>query len=596
MKLLLRYGWGVVMTVIAFVLTAGINSEYMRRLEGLALFIPGKHAFADSFLTPGGPLEWCCRFLNQFLYYPWVGATLLVLILAAIFFVSVRLFNLRGWLTPLALIIPALFLLQTLIPGYSIFLIKSQGWVFTNPLGLLISLLCAWLYKSLGNPVSRGCLAVLTAGIGFPLFGFYATLAQLLYIGAELRGRRNWIVMAVTVAVAVAAPFAYYQFFPGETMSASLWLYPTPRFLPELMGLATPTFVAAGVAVLLILAAPKKVVEKPKLLWVIAMQTIGAACVAAVIFGSYSEENFTLALKMDEALNNRDYEQVVELAENQEGTPSRLVGLDTQVALARLGQLGNRMYQFPCAVNEYNTGRPDLAMRQTSGRALNWRFGRVNDAYRWCMEDVVEFGPTAEYYLQMAKCALINGEYNLARRYLVPLSRTLFHKEEANKYLAYCDNPALADKDPEFAEIRPLMQFNNHIGGDGGLVEAYIMRSLAMMDPGSPQLTELSVMYNLALKDIQRFWPRLFRYLNQTGGKMPVHMQEAAILFSELEHQVDWHQLPVSPEVAKRFDAFMDKARANAGMSNDYNLSSFAPQFGNTYWYYYFFLNDIKTN
>ncbi|MDE6120959.1 MAG: hypothetical protein K2F63_04140, partial [Muribaculaceae bacterium] len=215
------------------------------------------------------------------------------------------------------------------------------------------------------------------------------------------------------------------------------------------------------------------------------------------------------------------------------------------------------------------------------------------DCYRWCMEDMVEYGPKVEYLKYMSRCAILNGEYPLARRYLRMLSRTLYHKDWARKYMAMTYDPALAEKDPELAYVRKLNAFNNHIGGDGSLIETYISTNLAALEGGPPELVEMSLQFNLVRKDINGFWPRFILYA-RTHERLPVHYQEAALLFSALEHKVDCSQFRIDPEVAREFNLFMEMAQKNAHLSEEHNRHVFGP-FGKTYWYYYFFTKGLKT-
>ena len=57
------------------------------------------------------------------------------------------------------------------------------------------------------------------------------------------------------------------------------------------------------------------------------------------------------------------------------------------------------------------------------------------------MEDGVTFGWKAEYLKFMARTALINGEPQLATKYLNMLKQTLFHKKWAEKYAVYAAHP-----------------------------------------------------------------------------------------------------------------------------------------------------------
>ena len=121
----------------------------------------------------------------------------------------------------------------------------------------------------------------------------------------------------------------------------------------------------------------------------------------------------------------------------------------THLALNRLGWAGDSLFTFCFADEPHESTRPEFVMRQFISRDILMRLGRVNDAYRWCMEDMVEYGPKAEYLKTMAICALLNGEYALARKYLRPLQKTLFYSDMASRYMEYADNPGLIEQDGE---------------------------------------------------------------------------------------------------------------------------------------------------
>ena len=122
-------------------------------------------------------------------------------------------------------------------------------------------------------------------------------------------------------------------------------------------------------------------------------------------------------------------------------------------------------------------------------------------------------------------------------------------------------------------------------------------RSLAEIQAlagGPPALVELSLQFNMKQKDIAEFWPRFMLYA-RTHDRLPVHYQEAALLFSALENEVDWHRFAIDPEIAERFERFMTMARQNSNYSEEYNRKAFHKDFSDTYWFYYFFINDLKT-
>ena len=91
-----------------------------------------------------------------------------------------------------------------------------------------------------------------------------------------------------------------------------------------------------------------------------------------------------------------------------------------------------------------------------SGRPFLYQTGEINDCYHWCMEDLIEYGMRISYLQYMVKCAILNKEYNLARKYNTLISETLFYKDWARKYQTYIDRPRLAGNDEEMKAILHL--------------------------------------------------------------------------------------------------------------------------------------------
>jgi hypothetical protein len=97
------------------------------------------------------------------------------------------------------------------------------------------------------------------------------------------------------------------------------------------------------------------------------------------------------------------------------------------------------------------------------------------------------------------------------------------------------------------------------------------------------------------MKDIQTFWPRFFKYAELMKGKhIPVHFQEAAYLYGNLEHQVDISHMPFDEAVPRTFQAFMAKAQQYGNLGEDWLRENLYNEFGHTFYYEYFLMRDQK--
>lgn len=585
---------------LAFYLTAMHNANYLRKVEDLSLFLPTFLFLKDCMQLPGGGLTWCGTFLTQFFYYPYLGAGLFIFLLLTLQSLIRSAFRIPDRYFPLSFIPSILLLLSLLQLGYVVYVLKSPGYAFSNLLGLLFVAGAFRIYRTLDWWGMRGSFTILFIVIGYPLLGFYALLAASLFLIDECtqqRLHRITLSLLITVCI-VLIPFFYYRFVYTQLMSDSLYTSVLPRFYPsEIFVLGMPFLILFTVIILFAFCTHR---WKEQAIFVCTKRSLAAVVVFVVALTSikyleFNDENFRITINMDRAIMDNDWQKAIDYASAQEGEPTRLVVLNTDMALYKSGQAGDRMFKFKINGVPYKIIRSAPAMRSTGAKALYFQYGKINYCYRWCMEDKVEYGMKVEYLKYMVKCALLNEEFALAQKYNSTLAQTLFHKNWAAKYQRYIDHPELMAEDAEFKSIKPLMAYNNVLEGDGGLLEAYLISQIAYMEGGPPELVELSLQCNLIQKDIQRFWPRFILYA-RTHKRLPVHYQEAAILYSYLENKVDYRQFNVTKEVTDRFNKFISLSEQMAGVSDEKLKETFKPYFNDTFWYYYFFVKGLKTS
>ena len=220
----------------------------------------------------------------------------------------------------------------------------------------------------------------------------------------------------------------------------------------------------------------------------------------------------------------------------------------------------------------------------------------MNYSYRWCMEDCVMYGWRAEYLKLMAKNSIANGDYEVARKYLDMLGNTLFHKDWAEKYKTFLGQPDRVRESSEFGPIVRLLPPEDQLNSDMNVIEMYLLRTFANAMSDDPLYQEQTLIAALQMKDIGLFWPRFFQYATLHNGEhMPRHYQEAAYLYGHLEHQVDISRMPFDQEVKDSYQRFMEFTQQCAGMTEAQMAEAFRPQFGGTFYYFYFLVNGLHT-
>ncbi len=335
----------------------------------------------------------------------------------------------------------------------------------------------------------------------------------------------------------------------------------------------------------------KKSVIKHPMGWFALCMTVMVVAGGYAYNHTFKDYNYRSILRMKQSVEHNDWQSVLDIARQQKPDvpPTRIQVCYTRLALYKLGLSGNNLFYYPDGDSNYATDIPNQYLRLIAGPQLYYHLGKSNYAYRWCMEDLVEYGLRPQYLSYMLRAALINDEQALADKYARQLNaHPFYHVDTAHAFEA------------ERKEIEPLRQYNNILDGDGGHVEAYLLQSYATMQGGTRQMVTLSLDCTLILKDIADFWPLFVKMLPvwkyENADRIPRHYQEAALLFAYLQGNIDLSGVAIDSDVQKGFEALIAEATANSQYGDDFNARRLRPAYGHTYWYYYFFVNNLKTN
>lgn len=553
---------------------------------------------ADMMSMPCGFVGYIASMMQSCFAMPWLGALLLTLLLVALAESMRRVFKVSAAWSGLCLVPSFMLILNYTEVGYMLWLVKTPALAFTMPLGMLISIgltATAMVFHKLWIKL---VLIVLYATVGYWLFGLFGLLACLfvvLPIIAEAIRTRQWKHLSIILGIlllALVLPRVMY----GQGLFAmrvqDIYVAGLPDYIwnDAERYLYYPALVAIAFCLLLstTLFTQKNIV-------CLIVSLIGMIVAAICLFNyTYRDSNFFDTLEQKQALEQGDYERVLDIARTAETPPTRIQVMLTREALWQTGQAGDKMFAYPDGDTPFNSPRQFQYMRLLCGRLFYYLEGKVNYAYRWCMEDMVEYGRRPDYLCYMVKCALINGEWKLADKYLDALDHTLWYKDFATKYRTYVTDHSLVSKDKEMATIKPLLRYNDVLDGDGGMIELFILNSYAYSTGGSREIVERALMNSLIIKNLDNFWYRFMALLPGWNGQIPVHFQEAALMVAQLQGGVDTSKLPIDNAIRERFAQLVEKSGQNGdNASNAYLLK---PEFGDTYWYYYFFVEGLKTN
>ena len=594
---------GLAFATVVWVLLNVFEHEYLFRVQELSLWLPTKVYFDERMLVPGGLMSYIANFLMQFFYYPMLGSLIYVALLLVVQWLTMVVFRIPARHALLTLIPSVLILCCSMVAGYWIFLIKTQGYFYSMLVGFLFTLSAMRLYQVVKG-WWRYLIIIGVAAVGYPCFGFYALLALMgialwaLRRGVEGRG----VAALICVAAVVATPILYYGVYE-QTRFAAMFTIGMPAFEFSKRDLFTwIPYILLYLFPLVMVFIPLGEKGEAKSASLLLGMGLGEASllIALLLVFWFRDPNFRAEIKMNHYMERLEWRKALDVAKAQKQTPTRLIVLNRNLSLLKLGKAGDEMFHYLDGGEEQKSPL-QIRLMQVGGKMLYYHYGRMNFCYRWCLEDAVEYGWKIDYLKYMVRTSLISGEPELAKKYIRTLKKTLFYRGWAEKYERMADNPSLITKDREMASILPLYQYEDQLDGDNSLVEIYLLNYFAhnYSEFTTPMFDEAALMCALTLKDIPTFWTCFFRYANSHhASRMPIHYQEAALLYGNLEKSVDISKMPFDKMVDARFKDFMRFAQKHAveNVERDPEAKKlFYDRYGNTFWYFYFFIRDVKS-
>lgn len=440
------------------------NAVFLRWMDDMSIYDPSTSNIEWLLHYPGGVLQLAGAFLSQFMYHPWVGSMILMALWGVLTALAIKAFRLRGNSSILALGIPMALLASILIVDETWLTIPSQGYLFSQTLGATITLTLLLLYRAASSFALRCIIAAITL-LGFPFFGYYALLAWLLEAIAECAGGNRgerWHACAAAAAggtAAVILPLIYHTYWTGTWAERkTIYLKGLPDLIPsgDDLPLWMPLIVMSALMLLLSLLSAFPTIRESRSRTTLLSFTgiLGTMCIWCFSCSSKPEQWRAFVL-MQHYMQRNEWGRIISIMNNIKEEPSREMILVANLAANMLGHDG---MPVPAEKNGNGNGgsfRKNSTYTSTALLTvpLSYYIGRPNLSYRWAMEHCVKFGKRAYFIKYMTKCALVNGEYGLAKKYNDMLRRTIFHKEWAERTARFIDNPELMKEDPEFASI-----------------------------------------------------------------------------------------------------------------------------------------------
>ncbi len=368
---------------------------------------------------PGGVSDLLGRFCTQFFLYAWVGAVIIALLLSAIQLLTLRLVN-GQW---------------SMANGQ-----WSYGLSFV-PSFLL------WLFLLDENAL---------------LGGVWAVLLTLLAIWGYVMVPSGWV---RRILILVTFPILYWIALGGNHY------YRYPTVFPTLLYVA---WLSAVILPLVLHIFKSKVLSFKFHVSTSTVQGLTFLLVA-VVMGSlvWRNANFKAekVMQYDFMARFQQWNRIIETVNAEK--PNNQIGVTVQnLALAMRGMLADRLF-------EYNQNGilgllPDVERDATSPLPTAeafYQLGMIYVAQRTvfeAQEAILDFQKSARCYKRLAQTNLIIGSYEVSRKYLTALQKTLFYREWANETLKLLGNEEAIAQHPEYGRLRQFAYkedtyFSDHV-------------------------------------------------------------------------------------------------------------------------------------
>ena len=530
--------------------------------------------FCTVTAVPGGLADWLGRFLTQFCYYAPAGAVILALLACSVQLLTWAVCRRRSLAVYALTFLPA----AALTAFYG-----NESALLGGAVAILLSLGCAALCTRIKGDLLRGIAEVLLIPFLYLACGPLAVVFVLVSLidGFARQGLRFWPFAAAFFAVAILCPLVAARIFPYPLSRLALGVhyFRYHNLLPGMLWLSA----LCAVLVACYASLPGK--ERPAGRQFITGTALFAA-VAALGTGlvlksaDWDKEEW---MRYDFMVRMEMWNRIMMQADRKNpDNPTTVSCLN--LALAKSGRMGD--HQFDYFQNGPDGLLPDFIRAFTgpvSTGEIYWHLGMVNTAQRFAFEAqeaIPDFQKSARCYKRLAQTNLVNGDWEVAAKYLSTLHNTLFYRKWADETLALMDSGQLFEKRPELARAKQLrLKEHDFLFSDTEMDS--MLGLLAVENPDNELALSYLLSWCLLRKDLDRF-AEVVTLLQKP--QLPKSCQEALLLRWVLTH-ADFVGLPayLSPAHAQRMSQFIADARAETPEE------TMRQKYGDTYWFYYYY-------
>jgi hypothetical protein len=548
--------------------------------EKSSLFIFSMDFLSENLHQPGGFLLWLGKFFSTFYYYPLAGALILT----------------SGLTLNTVLVSKIIVILKghyargiSFIIGISLFYLQADyRFLLFNNLGLLLQLTFFWLVIRYVSFL-KGWVPVILAPLLFYITGSF-TLVFLLLITFYFLFTKGWmrlIVLWCLIFIIFYISKEYLFFQSGK----SLMTFP---FSDQNTGFQQILFISiAGIISIVPLISKINLRLPDKLRISDFFGSLIASVILIIILVIIGIRRFDSKSKHYFYVENLFYQNKFDeiIAFNTLNPPANSLTIFlNNIALCETDKLDDMLFHFL----QSPEGKTLFLKWEMVGEVLNrggyfyYEIGMINEAHRWAFENMVMKGLTPEGLKMLIRTELINGNYEVASRYINILRKTLFYKKDAESFEKLLFNDDAVNRDKELGEKRQHKVENDFFSiTDNPYIN---IEMILASDTLNRKVFEYKMAFMLLKKNYKEIVRELPEFKKYGFTRLPVHIEEAALALAVSNKGIlpDMGNLQISKNTELRWNQYLTVLQQ---YGNDLKTAEpvLRRRFGDTFWYYVFY-------
>ena len=555
--------------LLAFTFFNFIYPYHIHYQEQMQLFRFGTDYFMESVAIPGGFGDWAGGFLVQFFYHAPMGALILSLLLGLMQVLTWKNME-KGSFASYPL---------SLLPSVAMFFFFcDENALVTAAIAITASLTSAFLLMKTRRTGTRCIITVILMPVMYLLFGSLSIIMPaVVAIRSFIRkddSRTLLIFSCASLLAAAIIPLTarWYSPYPLDRLLFGIHYHRYHHAIPMLAWISA----LLVPAVLLLSTAIRK---DRMVIASLALAILPAACLTHMFADMEKERLFGY----DFMVRMGQWNKI--LATSHKHTPDSPIAVEcTNLALAKTGHMASDMFSF------FQNGPSGLLPEFTRDHfspiptgMVYYHLGMINTAQTFffeAQEGIPDFQKSARLTQELAKTNLLNGDYEVARKYVNSLKQTLFYRQWAEETEKLLNAPGLIAQVPEYAWLRSARMKEHDFMFSQEEMDS--MLGLLYIENNSNRMAaDYLLAWCLLRKDLPRFF-ECHKLLKE--GYDAQHYQEAVVLYWALTHDGP-EGMPgfITTKTATSFSKFITSMQA--GRSEE----SMMKEFGNTYWFYYYY-------